>query len=854
MIKISSSTYTPTSGKAPFTYVWSSPNPCISFDEPTGTVQAGKSFTTTIYANDQTCFAYGIDKVELVITDANDCQSTHNFYPLNPCSTLLTSAIVPSVEYLTYSISVGGGHSPYNFEWSVYPNVFSKQVTATSNNSSKVHFTLNPGKSLPEYIKVTCDVQDGNNCITSVSQSFSTDIILLDNLIADTYCIFAGNSTPNGFSSINFNKFPKNLQQYALAKTKIPYTQISDCQPDWSTLSADLPDNNIQVQITNDGYISLYGIKSTLFSPNGLLTIPYYVYDCKGVRSKVANIILSKVSCNTSLFGPTTCPLIVKDLCITNCEEEFTINLEDLIPSPDCCSDNDVDWSTLDVLPGAPTPPATAEYNPSNHTITYTANGSTSISDLILWGVFDTKGNYSGTKKIQVARICPTAPSCTDDCYYVSTNAIDHPLHVLMNDLGPNLNPASLIISVPPTHGTAYVLDGDIYYTPFFDYEGDDTLKYKIANYDGLYCEATVTLHNANDGPAGTGNNIISCTTGLSIFNDIEINGVDNQGRFDFKFTAYKGMSIPLVNGDELDVQVIVNGSEIASATLIIGQNPKLVTGVKPGTDDNWLTGTNFSQYLSSAVLSASSLVTGQTYKFHKKDWAWATDNVNSYDDPYHPITPVQNAKDIVIRTKARSIPDSLESLFDTDIVKKVKVFMFEDTVHTTPPQANGAGVWEPGAGFAPGYRNVVPPPPYCVGNIPDPLAYFSAGDALQANDLTGNYDTAGAYNVCCPKTITEYKIVGSPVVTTSDNFTQTTELATVLNSYNAKWTGGSHLSWDNKVNKYNIYGHNATYYNSTYLLVTDPELEYFKFTYAGVDGFNVGVTNKCTPVSFILF
>ena len=32
----------------------------------------------------------------------------------------------------------------------------------------------------------------------------------------------------------------------------------------------------------------------------------------------------------------------------------------------------------------------------------------------------------------------------------------------------------------------AYVLDGDIYYTPFFDYEGDDTLKYKIANYDGL--------------------------------------------------------------------------------------------------------------------------------------------------------------------------------------------------------------------------------------------------------------------------------------------------------------------------------------------------------------------------------
>ena len=110
-------------------------------------------------------------------------------------------------------------------------------------------------------------------------------------------------------------------------------------------------------------------------------------------------------------------------------------------------------------------------------------------------------------------------------------------MNVLNNDLGPNLKLDTLIISQIPTHGTAYVLDGDIYYTPFNDYEGVDTLKYKIYNYDGLYCEATVTLNIAENGPAGTGNNIITCTTPIELFSSVSIpKQVSNAGEFDIIF------------------------------------------------------------------------------------------------------------------------------------------------------------------------------------------------------------------------------------------------------------------------------------------------------------------------------
>ncbi len=626
-----------------------------------------------------------------------------------------------------------------------------------------------------------------------------------------------------------------------------------NCVADWSTLELALPNSTIQVDITlTPPSLTLWNIPESSFNSDGILVIPYSVKDCKGVSSNEALITLTKVPCISTL---STCPLITEDLCIQNCDDIVTINLEDLIPSPDCCDDNSIDWSTFDILPGAPIPPATAEYNAGTHSITYTANGSTSLADLITWSVSDALGNHSGINYIQIARVCPDPPSCSDDCYYVSQAAVDFPLNVLGNDAGPNLVPSSLTITSIPSHGTAYVSDGDIYYTPFSDYEGEDSFTYEIFDSNGLSCEATVTLTIAEDGPAGDGNNIITCTSDIPIAADISIDGVSSSGEFTFTLTAYNNVSDPLDLNDEIDISIIVSGTEEASATLLVGSN--YTTTVKSGTDDNWLTGDNFAQYLNSATLTAATLVTGQDITFNKHAWAWDKGYTNTYEDTVKGGSTVLNAKEITVKIKARSIANSTESAFVTDIVEKVKIFAFEDTSHISgaSDDSNNAGFWEPYTG------NASPCDPNdcstCGGGANCGQCYYHCPTTGCEDHLYSWY----SHNApsCSPYTglkhMIEYKFVGSSAVTgLTTAFTTETDLTTILNALPGDWTAPykDYDYWTTSTNDYNLWGHQAAYINSTYMLASEPELEYFIIRYKV--GSQDGKEAKCTTASHILF
>ena len=58
---------------------------------------------------------------------------------------------------------------------------------------------------------------------------------------------------------------------------------------------------------------------------------------------------------------------------------------------------------------------------------------------------------------------------------------------------------------------------------------------------------------------------------------------------------------------------------------------------------------------------------------------------------------------------------------------------------------------------------------------------------------------------------------------------------------------------WTTGTNDYNLWGHNATYYNSQYLTMSESELEYLIIKYT--DGtLNLNKTAKVTTVSHILF
>lgn len=864
MIKISSHTYKPTSGVGPFTYQWSSPNTCVFFDKSTGTVGSGSSFVTDIFVSDLTCFQFGVDLITLALVDANGCQTNHTFYPTNPCNNLSITNIGQGPNEFDFSVTASGGDGNYNFDWSIKPDgLFAiSTISAQGKDYQSIHITPLDYGPKPNFFDVTCVVTDYNGCKDSVTARFPLSGVLLSNIVSESSCIEEGNKTPSGFApyDIKGNLLNKAVQAGPILLSAQSYAP--GCEPDWTTISFALPDTSIQYKMsTNPTAVTFYGIKKTLFK-NGFLNIPFTVLDCKGAISNEAYITIYEAICGDNITG---CPLIVNNLCITNCDAVFTINLEDLIKSPDCCSENSIDWTTFDILPGAPKLPATVEYNAGNHTITYTANGSTEIADLIRWGIKDALGNYSGIKTIQIARLCPQAPACTDDCYYVSQNAINHPLNVLNNDLGPNLKLDTLVISQIPTHGTAYVLDGDIYYTPFNDYEGVDTLKYKIFNYDGLSCEATVTLNIAENGPAGTGNSIVTCALPETITNDVEINGVYSNGDFDIIFTAYKNDEEPLEDGDELDVTIVVDMVEIASATLIIGEDYTTLAGVKTGTDDQWLTGTNyFSQFLTAGILDKNTLVTGQTIKFNKKDWAWATGHINTYEDLEKGGTTQLNAESILVTMKARDVSLSLESVIKSGTIELVKIFSFEDTDHISDNNSNNAGTWEPYAGdwvMAPNGGPCIPNVCACDPDGCHGCDYHGLTPNGQIRSWYSQFFSCAPYDGA--KKLRKYKIVGEPEVTgLTTAFTTEADLKTVLEALPQTWSFpygiAGYVNWDylaTAPNDYNLYGHNAKYLISGYMLASEKELEYFVISYDGADGAGHTDTGaKCTTVSHILF
>jgi len=79
----------------------------------------------------------------------------------------------------------------------------------------------------------------------------------------------------------------------------------------------------------------------------------------------------------------------------------------------------------------------------------------------------------------------PTPIDAVDDTIFIPQNTVDVTIDVLANDLGDDINLASLAIATPPLKGVAVIDSGNIKYTPTnTTLIGSDTLQYKI-------CETT---------------------------------------------------------------------------------------------------------------------------------------------------------------------------------------------------------------------------------------------------------------------------------------------------------------------------------------------------------------------------
>jgi hypothetical protein len=157
------------------------------------------------------------------------------------------------------------------------------------------------------------------------------------------------------------------------------------------------------------------------------------------------------------------------------------------------------------------TPPrhGTATVDSTNGSVAYQPASAYSGTDSFQYTVRDDLGAQSNTASVSV-RVQP-APVAANDTATLQANQ-NIMIKVLANDTsaGGTLNPASIKIVVPPTHGTAVVMSGEVQYTPTMGYSGLDTFQYSVQDNLGTPSNVATVSIDVTAAPSSGGGGSVS--------------------------------------------------------------------------------------------------------------------------------------------------------------------------------------------------------------------------------------------------------------------------------------------------------------------------------------------------------
>jgi Bacterial Ig domain/FG-GAP repeat len=152
----------------------------------------------------------------------------------------------------------------------------------------------------------------------------------------------------------------------------------------------------------------------------------------------------------------------------------------------------------------------TGTVDSASGSITYQPASGYSGTDSFQYTIRDDLGALSNNASVSV-RIQP-APVAANDTATLQANQ-SGTINVLANDtsVGGTLSPASIKIVVPPTHGTAVVMSGEVNYTPTMGYSGLDTFQYSVQDNLGTTSNvATVSIEVTAPPSSGGGGGSLS--------------------------------------------------------------------------------------------------------------------------------------------------------------------------------------------------------------------------------------------------------------------------------------------------------------------------------------------------------
>ncbi|MFQ5648303.1 MAG: tandem-95 repeat protein [bacterium] len=250
----------------------------------------------------------------------------------------------------------------------------------------------------------------------------------------------------------------------------------------------------------------------------GTDTFTYTVDDNTGAPSNSATVTVTVNDVNDA-------PVAVNDTARALFNEPFDIDVT--------ANDLDVDGSIVpsSILASSGTHGSTS-IKPSGE-ITYTPNQGFLGEDSFFYSVRDDDGAGSNTATVTVfVKVPPVAVNDT-----VVTNedvAIEIPVIANDSDLDGTLDPTTVAVVSPPSHGSFVVngTTGSITYTPSANYNGPDSFQYTVSDNDGVASNVATVAITVNKAPFALNDNR-TIDEDMPVDIDVSANDVDLDGSID---------------------------------------------------------------------------------------------------------------------------------------------------------------------------------------------------------------------------------------------------------------------------------------------------------------------------------
>lgn len=467
-------------GQAPYGYTWVSNNPCVTFDNPSGTttgpVNAVASFS------DQSCLQGA--SVSLTVVDANGCSNSIPVTFEDVCGTLAASitlqmGIALTGEPLfTYIPIATGGTGQYTYKW-FYDTTLLDKISDTKNLVAKLKKPANS-------VTVKLVVSDSNGCEVEVMKTH-------------TMCAPSiSNSAMQGCRNL--------LSNFVFLSQRIISARTCPNQPiNWSTAEFIAPAGvivTIDSTVGNDAWINISVDSSVLTNLD--FTIDWTVRDQFGMISNQATITVNLVTCSTgNMIGTVPYTFTLPCNPILPYSTQFDL---DNPTAPYIVSTCPINWSSFSFVPQSGqtlvsptqlTTPYGSVVLTMDHEIKYTQTSSGTGTLAVGYQVSNTclPVLNTGVAYAYFNLTCIAAPVTGDVSVCTSCEV---PFTITPSITSGVYDPSTVTITSGPYHGVAIVdpVHGTIIYTADPGYSGAEQITYQVSGYNTNTTsnESTITI------------------------------------------------------------------------------------------------------------------------------------------------------------------------------------------------------------------------------------------------------------------------------------------------------------------------------------------------------------------------